>query len=237
MRRLYPIPFRLLDKGKQFKKWQWIRARTVKATRDHRPESHRLFVDTLECQEWVSSRNQWNERLAWLVKIPRWAGVDSHRLPSHGNHESLMLVHPERILALEIRSCARQDWTAEEKQKLLQEQAQFKLFSEIEGGQAPAILRKVPYDFYYRYHHRTAVGIAERVHKIVDWEVAALFWNCHRLHGKGWEAPFRRKFEEDLNNRQLMFLVGNLHRFQNQWLIVSLIYPPRPAKETANLWQ
>jgi hypothetical protein len=25
-----------------------------------------------------------------------------------------------------------------------------------------------------------------------------------------------------------MFLLGTIHRFPNQWLIVSLIYPPRP---------
>jgi hypothetical protein len=26
----------------------------------------------------------------------------------------------------------------------------------------------------------------------------------------------------------LMFLMGTIHRFPNQWLIVSLIYPPKP---------
>ncbi len=34
-----------------------------------------------------------------------------------------------------------------------------------------------------------------------------------------------------------MFLMGNIHRFQDQWLIVSLIYPPKqrpvPSPQTA----
>lgn len=46
-------------------------------------------------------------------------------------------------------------------------------------------------------------------------------------YGDDWEKPFRAKLEEDLGGKDLMFLMGNLHRFQDQWLIVSLIYPPK----------
>lgn len=46
--RLYPVPFRLVADEKQFKKWQWIRARIKKSTDDNRPESHRISVDTIE---------------------------------------------------------------------------------------------------------------------------------------------------------------------------------------------
>jgi hypothetical protein len=51
-------------------------------------------------------------------------------------------------------------------------------------------------------------------HKIVDWEAGALFWNCRRSHGMDWEVPFRAKLEEQLGGRDLMFLMGNQHRFQ-----------------------
>ena len=47
--RLYPVPFRLVSDEQQFKKWQWITARFEKARDDHRPESHRVFVDTIAC--------------------------------------------------------------------------------------------------------------------------------------------------------------------------------------------
>ncbi|WP_198030805.1 hypothetical protein [Cupriavidus sp. amp6] len=42
MRRLYPVPFRLIDEGQKFKKWQWIEVRVEKANKDHRAESHKL---------------------------------------------------------------------------------------------------------------------------------------------------------------------------------------------------
>jgi hypothetical protein len=48
--RLFPVPFRLVDDEKQFKKWQWIKARVEKASKDHRPESHKVFVDTIVCE-------------------------------------------------------------------------------------------------------------------------------------------------------------------------------------------
>lgn len=58
--------------------------------------------------------------------------------------------------------------------------------------------------------------------------MGALYWNVQRKHGKAWEAPVRAKFEQELPGKDLMFLMGNIHRFQDQWLIVSLIYPPKP---------
>ena len=29
MRRLYPVPFRMIEEGQQFKKWQWIDVRAI----------------------------------------------------------------------------------------------------------------------------------------------------------------------------------------------------------------
>jgi hypothetical protein len=63
--------------------------------------------------------------------------------------------------------------------------------------------------------------------KIVDWEIGALFWKVHRAHGEAWEKSFRDKLERDLPAKDLMFLLGTIHRFPEQWLIVSLIYPPK----------
>ena len=38
MRRLYPVPFRMIEEGQQFKKWQWIDVRIEKANKD--PDGH-----------------------------------------------------------------------------------------------------------------------------------------------------------------------------------------------------
>ncbi|MDT8843616.1 hypothetical protein ParKJ_40125 [Paraburkholderia fungorum] len=51
-------------------------------------------------------------------------------------------------------------------------------------------LRKVPFDFYYRYVCDTPDGEKEHKHKIVDWEAGALFWKCRESYGIDWEKPF-----------------------------------------------
>ena len=99
-------------------------------------------------------------------------------------------------------------------------------FPEGEARQEVRRLRKIPFDFCYRREYDGPDATAPHLHKIVDWEAGALYWNCLRRHGSAWQAPFREKLEEDLRDKDLMFLMGNQHRFQDPWLIVSLIYPP-----------
>ena len=101
------------------------------------------------------------------------------------------------------------------------------LFSDTEVKKMTQTLRKVPFDFYYRYTCETPDGDKVFKHKIVDWEAGVLFWHCRQSHGIEWEKPFRAKLEQDLTGKDLMFLMGNQHRFQDQWLIISLIYPPK----------
>lgn len=85
----------------------------------------------------------------------------------------------------------------------------------------------IPYAFYYTYECDVSGETRRYRHKIADWEAGALYWNCHRSHGADWEAPFRAKLEETLLRHDLQFLMGTIHRFPDQWMIVSLIYPPK----------
>jgi hypothetical protein len=140
---------------------------------------------------------------------------------------SIALLRPKQLLGLEINKARNADWTEEEKEKLIREQMQEDLFSDVDAKRQVKELRKVPFDFYYRYVCDTPEGEKEYRHKIVDWEAGALYWNCRESHGTGWEAPFRAKLEGQLGTKDLMFLMGNQHRFQDQWLIISLVYPPK----------
>lgn len=227
MRRLYPVPFRMIEEGQQFKKWQWINVRVEKANKDHRPESHKVYVDTIMCGEVIDTKKEWGSRREWLERMPTFESfdiLDSERLSSG---VSLAILRPNRLLGLEITKARNQDWTEEEKQKLMREQMQGDLFSESDAKRQVKDLRKIPFDFYYRYICDTPEGEKEYKHKIVDWEAGALYWNCRRSNGISWEKPFRAKLESQFGDRDLMFLMGNQHRFQDQWLIISLVYPPK----------
>ncbi len=234
MRRLYPVPFRMIEQSRQFKKWQWIEVGVEKASADHRPESHKVDIGSMKIEEEVPSRKGWLGRKEWIDKLPTYSRFDEVEHSRKNDGLSIALLRPKKILNLEIKDARNKDWTDEEKEKLLRAQMQGELFSEAQAKQQIRDLRKVPFDFYYRYVCDTQEGEKEYRHKIVDWEAGALFWNCRRRHGIGWEKPFRDKLEAFVEGRDLMFLMGNQHRFPEQWLIISLFYPPKrePSEST-----
>jgi hypothetical protein len=226
--RLFPVPFRLIDGAQQFRKWQWVSARIDRAIGDRRPESHKLFVDTVRFNGApLSTAKEWQARrypLSKLKVFDDFASLDAERL---ANGTTLGIVRPTRILGLDVTAASKPDWTDDEKAKLLQRQRQGGLFDDTDA-KALTTLRKLPHDFRYRYECNGRGGIREHRHKIVDWEAGALYWNCFHGHSAGWEQPFRQKLETQLPAADLMFLMGTIHRFPDQWLIVSLIYPPKP---------
>lgn len=225
--RLYPVPFRLIDGAQQFKKWQWVDVRLDKAPKDHRPESHKIFVDTVNVQgSPISTANGWRDRREYIAKLSC--------LPDHGDLErsrlssgtTLGLIRPSRVIGLDITPAKSPTWTQDEMDKLLQSQQQAGLFDNSDA-KTLTTLRKLPFDFHYRYECNTENGVVAYRHKIADWEAGALYWNCFRRDPANWETAFRAKMEIELPAADLMFLMGTIHRFPDQWLIVSLIYPPK----------
>lgn len=227
--RLFPVPFRLIGDSQQFRKWQWINARIEKATNDRRPESHKIFVDTIDCSEQpIPTRNGWADRRAAISNIPVFDDFAELERDRQTHNTTLGLLRPASVIALEITPADRPDWTEEEHQKLIQNERQAGLFDAADARNL-AKLRKVPFAFHYRYTCKEGDQTHEYRHKIADWEAGALYWNCVKSHGENWEAPFRQKLEAALPAADLIFLMGTIHRFPDQWLIVSLLYPPKPA--------
>jgi hypothetical protein len=56
--RMYPIPFRFLNDGQKFTKYQWINAQLEKNKQDTRPESYKVNATTLEPLERISTKNE-----------------------------------------------------------------------------------------------------------------------------------------------------------------------------------
>ena len=217
--RLFPIPYRLLDGSDRFKKWEWITANIVKASSDHRPESYRIDVDSIQRYSQIPTTNQWRLRIEWLRPhmVGSFVELEERRERSG---ETLGVFGPVELIDLDISEQREKDWTEKELAKLRQDG----LFdSEEVRNRAP--LRKVPYHFHYRYR----IAGDERRHMITDWEAGALYWRCRRDYGPQWERYFREKLMDEFSNKDLLFLMGTVHRFPGTWLIVSLIYPPKGA--------
>jgi hypothetical protein len=224
--RLFPVPFRLIRDDQQFKKWQWISARIYKANDDRRPESHKIYVDTISLDGApLSTKRNWAARRRELDKLRLFTDFTELDQAREAEGLTLGLVRPHKILGLDITPVENAKWTEDELKKLVQHQQQAGLFDE-EDARAIQTLRKLPFAFHYRYECKIGDEMQIYRHKIADWEIGALYWNCLQRYGSDWERPLREKIEQKLPSADLMFLMGTIHRFPDQWLIVSLIYPP-----------
>ncbi len=228
--RLFPVPFRLIADEQQFRKWQWVTTLVEKSRDDHRPESHRIFVDQIDCEgePLAAGKVGWPRRMELLRSVPVHSDFASLEAARVRDGNTLALLRPSRILELEIKPTKNPDWTAEELAKLTQLQQQSPLFADDDSNSQVRLLEKIPFDFHYRYECIVDGEPVVTRHKLVDWEVGALYRRLRKEHGaSGWERPFREKLEVELPARDLMLLLGTIHRFPDQWLAVSLIYPPR----------
>ncbi len=235
--RIYPVPFRLLKDEQQFKKWQWITAKFEKSRDDHRPESHRIYVDTvsLESEPMPPGKQGWPKRMEAIKKLPTFSSFNEMERTRQVNGLTLAILKPSRIAKLIIKSTKHTDWTQDELRKLTSWQKQGQLFSEDEAAIDVALLEKLPYDFYYQCEFNAPEGIDVRDIKIVDWEIGALYRRLRKEFGpSGWEAPFRKKYEQELPSKNIMLMMGTIHRFPDQWLGISIFAPPKPQSEAAD---
>lgn len=230
--RLFPVPFRLVEDPLKFKKWQWIEARVVRSRDDRRPESHRISVDTIELQgEPLPTDHEWLEHRRVLANLEVFNDFSELQAANSERGISLALLRPNRLVELSITRAGNPDWTADEVAKLMQDQMQGSLFDEAEEQRSLKLLKKLPYDFHYHYECSVDGAIRKYKNKLVDWEAGALYWNVHRK--PDWERAFRNKFLTEFADRDVLFLMGTIHRFPDQWLIVSVLYPPKPQAELA----
>jgi hypothetical protein len=146
LRRLFPVPYRLLEGSAQFKKWEWITARLTIPDKDHRPESHRIDADSIERSDNIldTKHGDWSARLRWIEPhvVPGFAALEARRQTTN---ETLGFLRASRIVELKITPLKQTDWTGSDKIKLTQDG----LFDTVEIKKRQQ-LRKLPYDFHYR---------------------------------------------------------------------------------------
>lgn len=221
LRRLFPVPFRLMTGESRFQKWQWIDAEILKASNDHRPESHKIDPDTITRGAVIPTRGDWEQRLTWIEPhiLDSFEALENRRQTTG---ETLGILRPATILGLDVTPVKEVEWSPKELAALQKEG----LFDTDEQKQR-AQLRKIPFEFHYRYAFDSPNERREHRHMLTDWEIGALYWNCVSSHGFAWETPFRHKLEKELPAKDLLLVMGTMHVFPQQWLIIGLIYPPK----------
>jgi hypothetical protein len=214
--RLFPLPYRLLDDENKFKKYQWINVNLTKARNDPRPESYNPQVDQIETGSILSAERQWAARWNVLRPLVNSSLCDLQSDRDADGHPTLGLIKPN-IERLVIKPCSP-EWSPAQVNSL----RQTSLFHKAPAQE----LEKIPFDFSYEFRCKKLFCTGHNM-ICTDWEMGEAYRHWRRKYGDNWEAKFRERFEtEMIEKNDTHFYVGNLHQFQNAWIVIGLFYPP-----------
>jgi hypothetical protein len=219
--RLYPVPFRLLESDKQFKKYQFLSLQAEKGS-DTRPESLRPNLDTLSPGEWLDSRKAWARRKTFVEPLAAesMCGIQTRR-ETHG--ASLGAFRPAEVTDFywEHTDAA----TAASKRLLASRQSLF--------AQDQAPLEILPYRFKYKFRCSDN-HCRNHDMTIVDWEVGQAFRNFRPRYGEiEGLKKMRSRFLDEMcgSHKDTIFFTGNTFVNQNVFLILGIFWPPASTGE------
>lgn len=229
-RRLYPVPDRLMSYEDRFKKYDIVRVRVRRPSKDPRLESRRVDFDTtVRRLDKISSNNNWQARNR-MVKPFRAGSMEELAINTGAavkTSKSLGLIRPAFIDRFQIAATKQTDWTERERSILSQQV--------LLPHHKYAPLEYVPYKFYYHFHCDTPVCRGHRF-SVVDWEMFEAYRKWSKEYGTPtWETKFRDKFETWMLGRDLQFFVGTVAQHPLNWIIIGLYYPPKaPELQVSN---
>jgi hypothetical protein len=216
--RMYPVNFRSLAEYARFRKWQFIDAAWGPPRNDPRPESRRVWQETIEAGAVIPAA-RWAERRTWLDPLLDQSLEVLHDL-QRSERRSLGVIKPRRIRRLVIRKA--EGWDEVARRNMAQ------LSFDLTGSRSlRGDLEIIPYDFVYEFDCEDARCKGHAM-EIFDWEAGQAYRRFRREYGAaGWEAKFREKWEDELPARDLHLVLGTHHR-HGTWMIVGVLYPPHP---------
>lgn len=218
--RIYPIPFRLLDYDKQFRKYEWIELDVEKNKSDFRPESYKpkdLFLNDLVSHGIIKSdKNTWAERRKYVLKSI-YTNLD--KLISEAKDKeictSLAVFKPTRIIDFIYEETSR-EWKKEKLDYMHSKKLQLNLFDNQNKDDITEfeIVDKLPYKFSFKFEDengRTATLMIE------DWETGMLFWNSliknKSDEQKACEDVKKKYYDDFAKTKDYYFFLGTTKRF------------------------
>lgn len=218
--RLHPIAFRQLPRERQFRKYQLVRLRMTRHSRDSRRESYRPEEASLTPGRVLGTRHDWAERKAWILPTASESMCEI-QAEQKNTGRSLGVFRPAEVRDLSIEG-TDEEWTGRQKGVTSQ-----LWFDDLKGT---IRLKKVP--LVVKYSYRCEAGGC-RGHKqmVVDWELGRLYW---RLRDGG-ESPetieqkIRQKYLDELcgPGKDTHFYVGNHSAHRASFMVLGVFWPPK----------
>jgi len=166
--RLYPIPFRWLDSGQKFRKYDIVTLEVRRRDQDTRPESYSPTIDSIEI---VGHLDDWKAREPVMRDLQRTTTCDLRRAAKDFHSApSLGMVSVADVDGLEFEP--NPGWTVKEEAKIAEA-----LRSQTEDlfGTTHAPPKLVAPRFKVRYRYRCEhAACAGHDGQILDWELSEL---------------------------------------------------------------
>ncbi|MGH9668310.1 MAG: hypothetical protein ACRD9L_28145 [Bryobacteraceae bacterium] len=219
--RLFPVPWRLLNKNQRFRKYEWVQVAITKAVEDPRLESYRLRRDGVQIlSEPLSMANAWKARKDVVLPLMAHCLCCLTRQRDVQQFPTLGIVRPASIVRLRISPADPPDWTPAELAMLRQQH----LFAEAPTQK----LEKIPFKFIYEFRCPEATCTGHNM-MCTDWEMGESYRRWRSEYGEaGWQEKFRQRYATEMMQKyDTHFYVGTVAAHPNRWIIVGLFYPPR----------
>ncbi len=233
--RIYPAPFRFLERDQQYGKYYWVELDLEKNTKDPRPESYRpRDIDNIRVLEKVPTVRNWEARRRLILERNTiHTNLDTIIEGAKRNDYSLVIFKPSEIVDLVAQETER-DWERTREQAARAALKQGSLFDDTDRSDF-RLIRKLPYKFSYRFRDDTG---REASLMIEDWEIGQLYWNC--LEGTDEKTAIekvRKKYIDDFaRSKDLYLFLGTTHKahvrkLSNPYVIIGTFHPPFAAQQ------
>jgi hypothetical protein len=213
--RLYPISFRHLPEGLQFKKYQIVHLR-MRKHEDARPESFRPDQPSFRLKQVLSTADGWNERKVWLLPTVKASMCEMLALQREKG-TSLGMFKPKEVRDLVVEKADR-EWNSIINQLSL-----------FENPGKP--LEPIPFCFKYSYVCDDS-NCKGHEQSIIDWEACELYRKLRESEANDnalW-AKMKQKWIDELwgQYKDSYLFVGNQRIHPRSFLILGVFWPPRP---------
>lgn len=211
--RIYPLPFRKINRENRFKKYEWIELELRRNTNDFRPESYRPinYQEIKTIGEIKPDGDTWDERRKIVL---RKVYTNLEQLIAEAKDKnictSLATFKPKKILDFTYEKTDR-EWGTKQIQYLESEKQQANLFESEEEDEIEnfEVVDKVPYKFKFKFMDDT--GKTSNL-MIEDWEIGMLYWNCLKTHNGNeqlaCEDVKKKYFDDFAKTKDYYFFLG-----------------------------
>jgi len=221
--RLYPIPFRDLDKNKKFKKYNIVQVQAKRPRDDKRPESYRVDVDSIKILDYLDTKkDKWARRKN--IVLPTVDNSMCEILRKREKEDKSLGVFKPRNVDFVWMKARPKDQAAREACY-----AQLSFFDRKKDA-----IEIIPFDFRYKFFCHNEFLCPGHNYSIIDWEIGQAYRDWRRKY-KTQELLLEKIKEKWLtrtcsSKNDVYFFVGNMKRFRDKFMILGVFYPPKSSK-------